>query len=84
MQIHISDLLKSKLNELSRPELSRPVPSRPVSFRSVPSEDNCVDVDILSVQSLVVTPETITFIFENNYTFIANVPSDCYYKIEVM
>ena len=77
MQIHISDLINSKLGELSRPVPARPVPSRPVPFRFVPSDDGCTDVDIASVQSVVVTPETITFIFENNYTFVANVPSDC-------
>lgn len=84
MQIHISDLINSKLDELTRPVPSRSVPSRPVPFRYVPSVDSCIDVDIVSVQSVVVTPETITFVFEDNYAFVANVPSDCYYKIEVM
>ncbi len=79
MQVHITDLLKSKLYEIARP-----VPSRLVPFRSVPSVDDCVDVDVVSVKSVVVTPETVTFIFENNYSFVANISSDCYHKIEVL
>lgn len=86
MQVYITDLLKSKLDEMTRSVPSRSVPSRPVPFpfRSVPSVDDCVDVDVVSVQSVVITPDTVTFIFENNYSFVANVSSDCYYKIEVL
>lgn len=53
--------------------------------KSVPSEtEDCLDVTINAVGSLVITPETVTFIFENQCMFCAEITVDDYYKIEVL
>ena len=54
--------------------------------KTVPSEEssNTVDVTINAVGSIVVTPETVTFIFENQWMFCAEITVDDYYKIEVI
>ena len=77
MQIFINNLAEDKIDNLICSDMDR-------FASSVVHDMDCLDIHVVSVQSFIVTPETITFIFENNNSFVANIPQDCYHKIEVL
>lgn len=79
MIVCIKELASGKIDNLICQDMdsfAKAVPS--------PSDSDTVDITVNSVSSVVVCPETITFIFENLHMFCAHIPVEYYYKIEVI
>lgn len=80
MTIIIKELLEIKVDSLICHDMDRFAHTVPCEHESVQT----VDITIHTVAAIAVTPQSITFLFENGNIFTAQVAIDDYYKVEVI
>lgn len=84
MQIFIDSLNSEKIDNLICADMDTYATSVAHTDEHDSSFVPVMDILINSVQSIVVTNETVTFLFDNQHMFCAELRSDDYHKIEVL
>ena len=83
MTIIIKELLEIKVDSLICQDMDRFAHTVPCEHQEHESVQT-VDITIHTVEAIAVTPQSITFSFENGNIFTAQVAIDDYYKVEVI